>query len=175
MFPQMRHAVFLRGINVGGNKTVVMAQLKAKLERLGFGQVKTLLNSGNVVLTSSKSAPAIVEGVVSAVGFELEVMVWTQPEFEALVKVDPFKATPADAKRYVSFCARPPSALQLPVRWEAFGLEAFAQHQRAVMVRSIPVEKTPRGGYPPELERALGVATTRTWGTVLKVHAALGA
>ena len=48
----MRYAVFLRGINVGGHKTVVMAQLTKALEALGCTEVKTLLNSGNVVLTS---------------------------------------------------------------------------------------------------------------------------
>jgi uncharacterized protein (DUF1697 family) len=169
----MRYAVFLRGINVGGNKTVVMSSFKTELERLGFTQVKTLLNSGNVVLTSPKPAAAIVQHVVAAVGFELAVMVWSKAELDGLVKADPFAETPEDAKRYVSFCARPLASLTLPIRWNAYGLEAFAAHRRAVMVRSVPLEQKPRPGYPPELERALGVATTRTWATVLKVHAAL--
>jgi uncharacterized protein (DUF1697 family) len=42
----------IRGINVGRAKRVAMADLRALVESLGYGEVKTLLNSGNVVFTA---------------------------------------------------------------------------------------------------------------------------
>jgi uncharacterized protein (DUF1697 family) len=46
---------FLRGINVGGNKSIRMAALKATYETVGLNSVRTLLNSGNVVFDTQKT------------------------------------------------------------------------------------------------------------------------
>src|SRR5215475_3600776 len=51
-----RYVVLLRGINVGGKNTVPMASLKAELETLGYKNVSTYVNSGNVILESDASA-----------------------------------------------------------------------------------------------------------------------
>ena len=48
----------LRGINVGGNKMVAMADLRDLITALGFSDVKTLLQSGNVVFRGPAKAPA---------------------------------------------------------------------------------------------------------------------
>ena len=48
-----RHVALLRGINVGRAKRVAMAELRALIEGLGYGDVRTLLNSGNVVFSAS--------------------------------------------------------------------------------------------------------------------------
>jgi uncharacterized protein (DUF1697 family) len=53
-----RYVALLRGINVGGNKLLPMARLRALLEGLGYTGVGTLLQSGNVALTSRKKRPA---------------------------------------------------------------------------------------------------------------------
>src|SRR3954469_7016594 len=49
------HIALLRGINVGKAKRVAMAELRALVEGLGYGDVRSLLNSGNIVFTSTKS------------------------------------------------------------------------------------------------------------------------
>ena len=54
-----RYVVLLRGINVGGKNKLSMASLKSCLEELGYTNVSTYINSGNVVLDSKKSASAI--------------------------------------------------------------------------------------------------------------------
>jgi uncharacterized protein (DUF1697 family) len=54
-----RYVVLLRGINVGGKNKLSMSALKACLEELGYANVSTYINSGNVVLDSRKSAAAI--------------------------------------------------------------------------------------------------------------------
>jgi uncharacterized protein (DUF1697 family) len=54
-----KFVVLLRGINVGGKNPLSMAALKTCLEDLGYANVRTYINSGNVVLDSRKSAAAI--------------------------------------------------------------------------------------------------------------------
>lgn len=60
------YVVLMRGINVGGQNKLSMSALKTCLEEQGFAEVVTLLASGNVVLTSSKSAK-VIESDIEAV------------------------------------------------------------------------------------------------------------
>ena len=53
-----RYIAFLRGINISGKNMLPMAELKKELENLGFGEVRTYLNSGNVVFSSDKDDKA---------------------------------------------------------------------------------------------------------------------
>lgn len=53
----IEYAAFLRGVNVGG-RVIKMAELKACFERVGFGDVRTFLQSGNVIFGSNSSEPA---------------------------------------------------------------------------------------------------------------------
>jgi uncharacterized protein (DUF1697 family) len=61
----MVYAVLLRGINVGGNRTVSMAELKLVLEKLGLQNVKTLINSGNVIFSTDN--PELLTGIEPAI------------------------------------------------------------------------------------------------------------
>ena len=47
-----RYIAFLRGVNISGRNKVTMAELKKGVERLGYEEVKTYLNSGNVIFSS---------------------------------------------------------------------------------------------------------------------------
>jgi len=49
-----RYIAFLRGINISGKNKVPMAELKQGFEKLGFGEVRTYLNSGNVIFSSDE-------------------------------------------------------------------------------------------------------------------------
>ena len=49
-----RYIAFLRGVNISGKNKVPMAELKKAFEELGFGAVKTYLNSGNVIFSSNE-------------------------------------------------------------------------------------------------------------------------
>src|SRR5215471_3382301 len=55
------YLALLRGINVGGKNKVNMADLKACFEKLGYGQVRTYINSGNVVFTAASTDPRKLE------------------------------------------------------------------------------------------------------------------
>ena len=52
--PMKRYIAFLRGINISGKNKISMAELKKGFEELGFQEVKTYLNSGNVIFSSEK-------------------------------------------------------------------------------------------------------------------------
>lgn len=91
------YIALLRGINVGGHHKVPMAELRSLLERLGFENVSTLLNSGNVVFQTtenegSKLEKLLVQKIGQEFGFEVPVMVRRREEIEELMSKKPFKA-----------------------------------------------------------------------------------
>jgi uncharacterized protein (DUF1697 family) len=80
----------LRGINVGKAKRIAMADLRALIEGLGYTDVRTLLNSGNVVFSASRGATAAIaaaieKAIVARFGFSAAVVVVTAKELEAIV------------------------------------------------------------------------------------------
>jgi uncharacterized protein (DUF1697 family) len=86
------YLVLFRGINVGGKNKVPMGELKALLTDLGFGDVRTYIQSGNAVLRSELSAATIARRIEKALPrhFKLDtslvrVLVLTRPELEAVI------------------------------------------------------------------------------------------
>jgi uncharacterized protein (DUF1697 family) len=86
------YLVLFRGINVGGKNKVPMAELKALLTELGFEDIRTYIQSGNAVLRSSETAPAIARKVEAALPtrFKLDselvrVLVLSRAELEAVI------------------------------------------------------------------------------------------
>jgi uncharacterized protein (DUF1697 family) len=85
------YAALLRGINVGGNNMVAMKALKERFERLGFQDVVTYINSGNVVFRSPEASARAIEQMVDDLlqrhfGVPGRTVVRTQPEMARLVK-----------------------------------------------------------------------------------------
>ncbi|QQS21871.1 DUF1697 domain-containing protein [Candidatus Saccharibacteria bacterium] len=87
----MKYVVLLRGINVGGNRKVPMADLRAVFEGMGFADVVTYINSGNVVF-SAQTAPvasAIKARLEKAFGFDIDTLVLSQAEVVSVAKAIP--------------------------------------------------------------------------------------
>jgi len=83
------------GINVGGNRIVKMAELKAVFESLGFAEVATYVQSGNVVFRAKKGDGAALTMEIEAAfekkwGFNSRIMVRDAGWFERLVKDNPY-------------------------------------------------------------------------------------
>src|SRR5476651_1655499 len=94
------HVALLRGINVGGNRKVSMADLKGFLGELGFENPRTLLQSGNAVFGSSTRSGAALEGFLESqaakrLGLETLFLVRTAAEWAEIIARNPF---PAEAK-----------------------------------------------------------------------------
>lgn len=91
-----RYLVLLRGINVGGRNKVPMAPLRQLLEELGYGDVRTYIASGNVLLGSDRPADEIRERIETALpaAFRLDselvsVLVLSQAQLRAIVDEKP--------------------------------------------------------------------------------------
>lgn len=173
----MRYVAWLRGINVGGNKTVNMAALAKMCEKMGCKGVRTLLNSGNVVFDSAKSEQALVAALEkqlkSTFGFEVRVVVRSLQQIAKLIKAEPFKGVceTDETSLYVAFLSDEPAKdktavfAKLTHELETFrveGREAFVVCRKKRDKRNIFTNVM--------LEKTLGVvATTRNWRTVLKI------
>jgi hypothetical protein len=99
-----RCAILLRGINIGPNNRIPMAELRALLTKDGFNDVATYLQSGNVALSSAGSPQAAAqrcEGLIAErFGLRIRSVVRTHDELEAVVRADPLPEAAADPKRY---------------------------------------------------------------------------
>lgn len=88
------HVALLRAINVGGTGKLAMADLRALCEELGFGDVKTYIQSGNVLFRSDLSAPEVAAKLDAALGETLGkapgVMVRNAGQLHAIAENAPF-------------------------------------------------------------------------------------
>jgi uncharacterized protein (DUF1697 family) len=95
-----RYAVLLRGINVGTAKRVAMADLRTLLVDAGYPDVRTHLNSGNVILTG-KSAPAarLEKAIAQGTGLDVRCVVLAAKELRAIVEGHPFADVATNGSR----------------------------------------------------------------------------
>lgn len=109
-----RHVALLRGINVGGNNIIKMADLRARFEAMGFIEVETLIQSGNVVFSSKAAGRArltgsIEEALSAAFGYASRVVVVSAQELALVVAQAPagFGTQPATYRYDVLFVKEP--------------------------------------------------------------------
>ncbi|CAL9551214.1 hypothetical protein SUDANB106_04455 [Streptomyces sp. enrichment culture] len=109
-----RYAALLRGINVGGNKKVPMAELREVMAGLGREDVRTYVNSGNAVFTAGRRdtgelAAELEAAIAGRFGFTVPCLVRTAGELRAVVGACPYPAAGTDpAKLLVLFLGREP-------------------------------------------------------------------
>ena len=89
------YIALLRGINVGGHKRVPMAELRETLTKIGFRDVQTYIQSGNVIFqhesTKKDKIEATIQDIIlSAFGFEVPVIIKTPKEVNAIFNTCPF-------------------------------------------------------------------------------------
>jgi uncharacterized protein (DUF1697 family) len=166
-----RQVVLLRGINIGSRKRVAMPKLREALEDAGFGDVQTYVQSGNVVVSTSKNAKQTARAIEKLIKREFRldvpVVVRTKGELAAIVKANPLESVAKDPKRYqvTFFETAPDSKLirkldELAVEDERLaqsGREIYAWHPAGIA----------RSKMWNELARAPG--TSRNWTTVTKL------
>ena len=163
----MISVVLLRGVNVGGNRTILMADLRTWLGAAGFTGVQTYIQSGNVVVEHSARIDVVAQ--VRAVikensGLDVPIVVRTAGELHGVVASNPY-ATVEPTKLHVSFLPSAPDdatlAASAQTHWrpEEFTLEGnnVYLHLPNGMGRSVMV---------PRLA-LIRDATTRNWNTVL--------
>jgi uncharacterized protein (DUF1697 family) len=167
----MRYAAFLRGVMPG---KPAMPQLKAAFEAAGFGNVVTVLGSGNVLFDAARASTTALEKKADAamherLGKVYPAFVRPLDELERLLAADPFRAhrVPSDAKRVVTFFRGEPSpAPKLPIARD--GAQILRYEDGIVFSAYVPSPKGPV--FMALLEKSFGKEqTTRTWQTLEKV------
>lgn len=84
------HVALLRGVNVGGNKKLEMGALRALCESLGYEDVRTVLQSGNVVFRASRPRASDLEKALSASLVNAAVFLRTPAELQRVIDANPF-------------------------------------------------------------------------------------
>ncbi|MBM9548062.1 DUF1697 domain-containing protein [Leptospira sp. 201903074] len=89
----MKYIALFRGINVGGNRKVEMKKLKVLFESLGFTEVSTYINSGNVIFESNQDPKTvhlvITTGLEKNFDFEIPTLVKTEKEMKKIADAIP--------------------------------------------------------------------------------------
>ena len=176
-----RHIALLRGINVGGHNLVAMARLREMMEGLGYHDVITHLQSGNVVFTAKAAAPAgeirkIEAELLASFGFPVRVVVRTRSELATVAGDNPLAEIASDPSRMmVAFLSSAPD----PARLKDIDSAVFKPDLFSIRGREIYLWY-PQGAHATKLtntlfEKRLQVtATTRNWNTVTKLLALAG-
>jgi uncharacterized protein (DUF1697 family) len=172
-----RRIALLRGINVGSAKRVAMADLRDLVAGLGYRDVRTLLNSGNVVFdapsaTAGDPAARIEKSLEAKLGVSARVTVLTAAELASIVEENPLRSIAKDPSRLL--VAVPSSTADrrrlVPLTKEDWSPDALALGKRAAYLWCAG------GILESRLAQSLGrtlrdAVTTRNWATMLKLHA----
>jgi uncharacterized protein (DUF1697 family) len=165
----------LRGINVGGRNTVPMAELRELLSSLGYDDVVTYIQSGNVVFRAGGSADHVGAEVERAIAGAFDttpsVLIRTPKELQQIVAQNPYLARGADmSKLHVVFLDH------APVKSATATLDPDRSPPDELTVKGREIFlHVPNGAGRTKLtldylERVLGVrGTQRNWKTLLKL------
>lgn len=166
----------LRGINVGGHKLVSMAELRTLCSGLGFADVQTYIQSGNVIFSAQGTAASLETTLEKAIaqqfGFPVDTLVRAAQEWPAYIKGNPF----------VDACAKEPQLVLMALAKRTPCKEAVA----ALRERAKDGERIEAAGpaiwfhhpsgsarsklTPSLIDRLVGSpVTTRNYRTVLKL------
>jgi len=174
--------ILLRAVNVGSTGKLPMADFRKLLSDSNCTNIQTYIQSGNAVVDSKYSAPALAKSVAAALakymGAPVPVIVRTHAELERVISENPFAAEADDdgARVHAVFLfAAPPAtksaALEqviqkYPARRDRYHLSGDTLYLH------LPDGAAESKFTAQTVDRALGVtATARNWNTVLKLHA----
>ena len=169
----LAYVAMLRGINVGGQKTINMDHLRQLCSGLGFRNVETYVQSGNIVFQTQTENPAAVskrigETIHHCFGFDTPVIVRTSDQMRNVIANNPFlKEKDIDSsKLHVTFLSETPQKDSLK------NLEALSSDPDRFYTAPREIYLYCPGGYGRTklsnnaIEKALSVrATTRNWKT----------
>lgn len=173
------YIALIRGINVGRNKRIAMADLRAMLESLGYADVRTLLQSGNAVFTgrgsASEVALAVEEAMTERLKVSARVLVRNPAQLAKAIRADPFGDRAAEgSKHFLGFLDVEPTTAVVD-KVPELGPDAETAPDEARYVDGHLYLWCPNGLSKSTLwqvnwDRLLGTAVTmRNWNTVTKL------
>jgi uncharacterized protein (DUF1697 family) len=165
------YIALLRGVNVGTGRKVPMNDLRALFDSLGHTDIRTYIQSGNVVFTTKAGAPvrvqsAIEQGITRDFGLDVAVLLRRREDLAKVLERNPF-----GAEAYITFLDDLPDRKRVSALDPApYSPDEFVVHGREVFVRC------PNGYGRTKInntffERKLATrATTRNWKTVTTLY-----
>ncbi len=168
-----RLVALLRGINLGSKRRVPMADLRELLTDLGYTDVRTVLASGNAIFTGpkAKAREKLEKALKERFEMDIDVVVRTMEEIQAVLDADPYGDTIDNPTRYfVVFLDGAPKAKALDaLAQQDFAPDSFKAGRHELYAWC------PEGMQNSKLMQALGkpglagTATVRNWATVNKL------
>ena len=171
----MTHVALLRGIHVGGKNILPMKELAKMFADAGCTDVRTFIQSGNVIFKAPAGAPGISDGITSKIekrfGFRIPVILRTSKQLLQIISDNPFLAAGTDEKAlHVYFLANSANARAIA------GLDPARSAPDAFHVRGQEIYlHLPNGMGRTKLTNAYfdsklsTTCTARNWATVLKL------
>lgn len=167
------HILLLRGVMPKGKNKVPMAQLREALTQTGLQEVRTYIQSGNVLLSSEKTCPeleALVHDVIAQhFGGDIRVVAREVPQFRTIMERNPFQGEDTE-RQYFTLMASQPSAEKL----QAFLAADYAPETVKVVddvIYALYATKVSDSKYHNNyFENKLRIAaTTRNYNTMMKL------
>ena len=172
----MKYAAFLRGVNVGGKNKIKMESLREACGDIGFQNVKTYINSGNVIFETAETenkqlAAKIEEAIESAFSLKIKVIVRCVTEIREIIENNPFAGQfENDKDLHVFFLEeKPPAEKEAMLLSNNSETEMFAVRNLEIycLLRVSVLDSLMGKDY---IGKKLKVsATARNWRTVNKI------
>jgi uncharacterized protein (DUF1697 family) len=172
-----RYVALLRGINVGGNNLIKMIELRSSFAEMGFDNVESYIQSGNVVFSSKQTnkakLTALIEKALSeAFNYESKVVVVSGSEMERVVAQAPkgFGKDPQQYRYDVLFVKEPLKTSEaLKDVLTAPGVDTVAAGDHALYFRRL-ISKAPQSMLDKLVRRPVYKnLTVRNWNTTMKL------
>jgi uncharacterized protein (DUF1697 family) len=160
----------LRGVNVGGKNMIAMAELRRLFESIGYGNVRTFIQSGNVLFEgpAAPSAHELEAAIASHFALTINVAIRTPRELRTVVASNPFPSVDASKLHVGFFSATPSRDVVANLDHERFESEHFRVQGRECVL-FLP-NGTAQSKLPDYLNRQLKVPVTiRNWNTVTRL------
>lgn len=173
-----KYVAFLRGINVGGHRKVPMATLRNELTQMGFENVISILNSGNVIFDAKTDdldqlEQRIMTHLENYFGFPIPTIVRKAATIQQLFQENPFKDIDLtkDIRLYISFL-KTESNVDLKLPWTSADKSYTILQKKGKNILSVldlSIAGTPKAMEALEKNFGKGI-TTRNWKTILRIE-----
>ncbi|MEZ5009308.1 MAG: DUF1697 domain-containing protein [Chitinophagales bacterium] len=173
----VKYISILRGINVGGKRKILMEDLRAMYKALGFSDVITYIQSGNVIFNTSTTnlkelEEKIKDSIAKKFGFDVPVIIRSIEEMQQVVSENPFsnEADFEPKKLYVTFLSEPIDRVYenniLPQEYLPDRFKIMGQHIYVYYAEKISSSKLIQSLFEKQYKVT---ATTRNWNSVNKL------
>jgi len=167
----MNYALFLQGVNVGGNRRLPMQDLKKCLESLGFSGVRTYIQSGNAVFAAESAAEDAIERALSGLaGFAVPCVLRTKAELAAVIDNMPFPGCDESHLCVTFLQSAPPAPAAAEFSALDFSPDRFLLAGREIYLLCAAGFSDTKLTNALAARRLKTVATNRNWRTIHKVY-----